>query len=384
MRTPLAWLNLAHNKTRTVLAVAGVVFAVVLIFMQLGFLGSAETSASKTYNAMRFDILLRSPRYLHLVQSRTIPLGRLYQAASVPGVRSVCPFYVASDRWRNPVDGTRRAILVLGVRPEDPVFAVEELKAKVGLLTSAEFALVDRQSRREFGPQDGRRFGEADVGVTAEVGQREVRIVGHFALGTGFTADGSVLLSDEGFRRVCSYYPRGEANLGLVTLDQGARLDAVVARLKEALPEDVEVVPRTEVIRREVDRWVNETAIGVVFQFGVVVAMIVGAAIVYQVLSSDVSSHLAEYATLKAIGYSGRFLAGVVLQQAIALAALGFLPALLIAEGLYALTRSMASLPIEMSFGRVVFVLALSVAMCMLSGLGALRKLRTADPADLF
>jgi putative ABC transport system permease protein len=211
-----------------------------------------------------------------------------------------------------------------------------------------------------------------------------VRIVGHLALGTGFTADGSVLLSDEGFRRVCSYYPRGEANLGLVTLDQGARLDAVVARLKEALPEDVEVVPRTEVIRREVDRWVNETAIGVVFQFGVVVAMIVGAAIVYQVLSSDVSSHLAEYATLKAIGYSGRFLAGVVLQQAIALAALGFLPALLIAEGLYALTRSMASLPIEMSFGRVVFVLALSVAMCMLSGLGALRKLRTADPADLF
>ncbi|MBU4399689.1 MAG: FtsX-like permease family protein, partial [Planctomycetes bacterium] len=121
-----------------------------------------------------------------------------------------------------------------------------------------------------------------------------------------------------------------------------------------------------------------------IFQLGVVVALVVGTAIVYQVLSSDVANHLPEYATLKAIGYGGGYLAGVVLQQAAMLAVLGFLPGLAISAVLYWLTRAMARVPIEMTVGRVFFVFGLSVLMCTISGLGALRKVRSADPADLF
>ena len=94
MRTPLAWLNLAHYKMRTLAAVAGVAFSVVLIFMQLGFLGSVETTASLLYDALEFDLVMRSPQYLHVAAPGTFPRGRLYHVASRPGVES------ASDNKR--------------------------------------------------------------------------------------------------------------------------------------------------------------------------------------------------------------------------------------------------------------------------------------------
>jgi putative ABC transport system permease protein len=84
------------------------------------------------------------------------------------------------------------------------------------------------------------------------------------------------------------------------------------------------------------------------------------------------------------MGYSDASLSAVVLQQAAILALLGFLPGLVISQGLYALTAWQTRLPIEMTLLRIVGVLGLSLAMCMTSGLVALRKLRQAAPADLF
>jgi putative ABC transport system permease protein len=384
MRTPLAWLNLAHHKTRTGLAVAGVVFAVVLIFMQLGFLGSAASSASVLYDALSFDILLRSRRYLYTVDSRTFPKTRLYQAASVPGVEQASPFYIFMDPWRNPRDGTLRLIMLMGVEADAPPFRLPELHDKCRLLTLPDYVLIDRESRSEFGPQNGRRFSDADIGVVTEVNNRRVEIVGHFGLGTGFSADGAIVLNEDGFMQTSSIADPEQVSLGLIKLSPGASLEEVTARLNNALPEDVEAVPRDEAIAYEVNRWVHDTSLGVIFQLGVAVSLVVGAAIVYQVLSSDVANHLPEYATLKAIGYSGNFLAGVVLQQAVLLALVGFVPGLALAEILYVVARQMAHVPITMPLDRVWLVLALSLGMCTVSGLGALRKLRTADPADLY
>ncbi|MCG2682088.1 MAG: ABC transporter permease DevC [Planctomycetales bacterium] len=384
MRTPLAWLNLIHNKTRTALAAAGVAFAVVLIFMQLGFLGSAERSATLFYDALDFDLLVRSRHYLHLIASRTFPRDRLDQAESLPGVERASPVYLVSDFWRNPHDGSKRAMLIVGLNPNDPVFRREDIQRKLALLTVPEFVLIDDKSRREFGPQDRRRFGKADIGDESELSRQRVRIVECFSLGTGFVADGAVVACVRGFQRFRPRQAPGQVSLGLVKLLPGADAEAAAAALNNALPEDVEVLTRADVLDREVHHWVQNTSIGLIFQLGVVVALVVGTAIVYQVLSSDVANHLPEYATLKAIGYGGGYLAGVVLQQAAMLAVLGFLPGLAISAVLYWLTRAMARVPIEMTVGRVFFVFGLSVLMCTISGLGALRKVRSADPADLF
>ncbi len=384
MNTPLAWLNLLHNKVRTLVVVAGVAFAIILIFMQLGFRGSIETTATLIYDALDFDLVVRSKEYLHISDAATIRQTRMVQAQSITGVKRVRPFYIGLNEWRHPRLGHGRGILAIGIDPHDPVLTLPEIRRKAHLLTHPDAVLIDRQSRADFGPANGRRFGDDDIGVITEVGFQRVEVTGHFALGTGLAADGAILLSEQGFKRLFPQRAAGEVSLALITLQSGADADQVADRLRKALPADVEVLTRAEVIDFELKRWLDETSIGVIFQVGVVVAMIVGMAIVYQVLSSDIADHFAEYATLKAMGYRSGFLARVVLQQAISLAVLGFIPALAASWLLYRLTSQVANMPVEMNGRRIVIVFFLSIAMCCLSGLIALRKVNRAEPADLF
>jgi putative ABC transport system permease protein len=395
LTTSLSWFNLAHNKARTLAAVAGVSFAVILIFMQLGFLGSLRSSATVIYDALDFDVCVRSKDYLHLSDARTFPYTRLLQAAAVPGVERAIPFRVGITRWRIPPAATRQAgetrgIMVMGVRPGDPVFRVSDIQQKMdSLLSVPEYCLIDRETRRDYGPVNGIRFGDEDIqaGVETEVGDDRMRLVGHFTLGAGFAADGAVIMNDRGFARVAKDRGPDQVSLGLIQLGgvapaEGA--EAAAGRIAAVLPDDVDVLSREQVRQAEIRRWVDDTSYGTIFRLGVVVAMVVGTAIVYQVLASDVAAMLPEYATLKAIGYRNRFLAGVVLQEAMILALLGFVPGLLASRALYGVTAAAANIPIVMTTANMLLVLALSVAMCLASGVAALRRLFRADPAELF
>ncbi len=109
-----------------------------------------------------------------------------------------------------------------------------------------------------------------------------------------------------------------------------------------------------------------------------------GVIIVYQILSADVYEHLAEYATFKAMGYRHIYLLGIVLEEALILAIMGFCPGLTVSLGAYLLTRQATALPIVMPMSRIIFVSILTILMCMLSGTIATQKLRSADPADIF
>lgn len=389
----MPWQNLLHNRVRTGVAVAGVAFAVVLIFMQLGFRGAVETTVTQIYDALDFDLLIRSRGYLHLSYPKTFSRIRLYQAASVPGVQKVSPLYLELNTWRRPLPPYgKRGILTMGIEPENCAFSLPEIQRKSHLLTNQEFVLIDRKSRRDFGPRNGRQFSDADIGQVAEVADRRVRIADHFELGTGLAADGAILLSADGFCRLLPGRTPDEVSLGLVKVNHGADPVLVAARLEKAFNaivaeepvSDVEVLTRSEVVRYELQRWITETAIGVIFQTGVVVALLVGAAIVYQVLSSDVAKYLPEYATLKAMGYGNRYLRGIVLKQAVMLAWFGFVPGLLFSELLYRWTSYWSNIPIMMDAPRIAWVLALTVLMCTISGLAASRRLSSADPAELF
>jgi putative ABC transport system permease protein len=266
------------------------------------------------------------------------------------------------------------------------VFSAGELRDKSRLLTAPEFLLIDRASRAEFGPQNGREFGDEDIGTAAEVERRRVRIAGHFYLGTTFDADGMIVLSEDGFRRLQPAWPSDHVSLGLIRLGEGADPAAVVGELRQRLAAhaDVDVFSRAEIIDRERWVWLWQQSIGLIFTMGVAVAFVVGSVIVYQVLSSDVTNHLPEYATLKAMGYSDGFLSRVVLGQAVILALLGFVPGLAMSQALYVLTAWKTRLPLDMTLARIFGVLGLSLVMCIASGFVALRKLHSADPADLY
>jgi putative ABC transport system permease protein len=144
------------------------------------------------------------------------------------------------------------------------------------------------------------------------------------------------------------------------------------------------VLTRAEFMDLEREYWNKTTPIGYIFAFGAVMGLIVGLIIVYQILFADVQDHLKEYATLKAMGYTHGYLRNVVLQEAIILAVLGFLPGMGIAHLVFTKGADATRLPLEMSLDSALSVFALTVAMCAGSGLMALRKLRAVDPAEVF
>jgi putative ABC transport system permease protein len=405
MKTPLAWKNLVHNKVRTFVALAGVGFAVILIFMQMGFKGGIKKTATQIFDAMQFDLMLRSPSYLFLTDPRTFPRERIYQAASLPEVAAARPFYLGLTEWQRPQPGSAprggwegewRGIIAMATEPHDPVFKPQEIREQAKRLTDSRFVLMDRKSKREYGPANGYRFGPDDLGVQTSLGKGRFEIVGTFELGTGLASNGACLTNIQGFATSCYWQPLDQLNFGLVTLRPGTDLETARARLQQLLgvpqtegpvsatPADVEVLTRAEVNAREEHRWVVETPLGKIFNLMVWVALLVGVAIVYQVLSTDISNMLSEYATLKAMGYSAKYLTKVVLNQAVLLALVGYLPSLLISWGLYEIIEQRSGMPMDMTWPIAGVVAVLTVVMCVLSGMAALRKLFAADPADLF
>ncbi|HWG45751.1 MAG TPA: ABC transporter permease DevC [Gemmataceae bacterium] len=390
MKTPLVLLNLLHQPLRTLVALLGVAFAILLVFMQLGFYGSAETASTTIYNALDFDLVLLSSNYLNTTRPRSFPRNRVYQALQHTDVASVSPVYIDWQTWRiRNRSRQRRAILVIAFNLDEPVWLRERvfLTQPAGeclrRLHTPDTVLMDTSTRDYFGPRQ--------PGIETELNQTTVEVVGQFTIGTGYGTDGMILTSDRTYARLTSPQALDQPALGLIKLKPEARNRAASVKkdlartLYTTHPRDeVHIFTRDEIEQRDRDYWMHRTSVGVIFQMGVFVACIVGVIFVYQVIATDITDHFAQYATLKAIGYSPWYLSGVVLRQALALSILGYVPALLVALVLYELGREKANLLLSMTWERAVGVLVLSIAMCSLSGLLALRKVKAADPAELF
>ena len=384
-RTPLAWHNLWHQPVRSGVAIVGVTFAAVLMFMQLGFLEAVKASATVIYDVLRFDICLRSRDYDRFSDARSFDRSRLNEALAVPGVAAATPLWVGMFSWRNPISGEPRAILALGVPDSAIVFQQPPLQELVDrALDHPQAMLVDTQTRREFGPAAGAAFGPADLGRQVEMNEKELQIAGVYTCGTGLTSGGGVIMGQHDFLRCLPQWPTDQISLGLVTVSPTSDPRIVAQRLQRTLPEDIEVLTREEVLSSEIMHWVWETNYGLIFQSGVLVAVIVGTAIVYQVLASEVASRMPEYATLKAVGYDNAYLVRVMLEQSLLLAAVAFIAGWSIAAVLYEVTAVGAQIPIRMTWPNLLLVLALTAALCVFSGLAAIRKAYRADPAELF
>src|SRR6516162_5604666 len=375
MKTSLAVRNLTHNKVRTLVAIGGVCFAVTLLFMQLGFFATMSKIAMLAYDALDFDIVLTSPNYVVVTQAGSFPSANMYEARAHPGVERVMPLYATRHIWQNPVTRIRRPIEILGVNPSDPVSRRPDLERLVPVLDRPDTVLIDRLSRAELGPQE--------AGVVAQVGARNLKIIGQFTIGPGFEA-GLVIVGDQTFARLVGGRPLDTVNVGLIKLKPRADPAQVVDDLQRRLPADVRVLTRSELAAKETRYWVVNTAMGVIFGCGVLVAVLFGIVITYQVLSLEVSNRLSEYATLKALGFTDVYLAAIVLKQAVIFAVVSFIPGFFIALAIYYVGGSMTNLPIAMTVWRVTGVFILNLVLCCFSGLLALRILRRADPVDLF
>jgi putative ABC transport system permease protein len=379
---PLGWLQLWHKPLRLLVAVAGIAFAVLLILMQLGFRSALFESTLRFHERFQYDIALFSTESVFIVRPASFTIRRLYEALGSPDVASVSPVYIAPAVWKNPWTHDARSINAVGVDPTLDLLRTPGFAENVSKLSGQDVVLFDRASRPEFGPV-GQEWAP-DRPIRTEVNDRDVTVVGLFEIGPSFGIDGTVITSVDNWLRIFPQRPRNQIQLGLVQLRPGADPDAVRDQLRADIPGDVLVMTKAEFSAREKAYWNGATPIGYVFAFGAIMGLVVGAIIVYQILFADVSEHLREYATLRAIGYRNRFVSGIVLQQAVILAVLGFLPGLAASWALYVQAAKATRLPLHMTLDRGITVFVLTLTMCALSGFLALRKVRRLDPAEVF
>ena len=384
---PLAWFQLTYQKGRLAIAIAGIMFAVILIAMQLGFQEALFKSAVLLHLNLRSDLVLIHPSSNNLLNLRQFSRRRLHQAAGFTGVKSVYPVYVGLAVWNATELGVKEDILAIGVSPQANPFLFPNIKPDLDKTLLPDVVLFDRGSREDFYGSVAAEY-EAAIAqgkiLTKEVANRTITIGGIFTMGVSFAANGTMITSEQNFLRIFPDRPVGNISLGLIQLEKSANAIAVREALRSQLDQDVKVLTRQEFIDLELNYWSEATPIGFIFGLGVTMGFIVGVVIVYQVLYKDVSDHLAEYATLKAMGYSNFYLFSLILQESLLLSLCGFLPALLICAILYNLTQSATGLLMELNRDRIVQLFLLTISMCAISGTLSLRKVQTADPAEIF
>jgi putative ABC transport system permease protein len=382
LRTPVAWQQLVKEKTRLAVAVAGIAFANLLIFIQLGFQDALYDGATQPHRLLQADLVLISPQLQSLFALQSFPRERLYQTLSHEGVASVSSIYIDTAKWKNPDTRLTRSILVWGVDPTAPSLNFPEIKQNVQQLQLLDRILFDHASRPEYGA-----IGELiqkQGTMEAELNSQNIQVAGLFTLGASFAADGNVITSNSTFLKLFPERKPDRIEVGLIQVKPGVNIAQVQEQLRAELRDVVKVVTPEEFAAIEKLYWESQGAIGFIFGLGVIVGFIVGLVIVYQILHTDVVNHLPEYATLKAMGYGNSYFLGILLQEALILAILGYIPGFIISIGLYQIAYWGTLLPIGMKLDRAIFVLVLTIIMCTISGAIALQKLRSADPADIF
>jgi putative ABC transport system permease protein len=380
--THLAWLQLVKQKGHFAAALAGVAFAVTLMLGQIGLRDSLLATGVRLYSHLRGDIVMTSWQYQFEQGAAFIPQRRFPQAGAVEGVESCLPVRIGWLPLRNPIDHQQHQIVLIGLNPFDEVLDFGSPKPDFAALTRPGSLLFDADSRSMFGPlaERFRAGGPFDI----EAAGRQARIVGLVGLGPGFGTDGHIFTSDVSFGDFVAGASSSLPSLGMIRLKPGADPETVLRRLRASLPSDVHFSTMPEFLDNEQQYWLKTSPIGFVFTAGLLIGIVVGSVVVYQILYSDVTNHLAEYATMKAMGFRDRQLFLLVIRQAVFMSILGFLPGALMAKAIFVVTHNATLLPLDMTAHRLIQVYILTLTMCGVSGALGMLALNGADPAEIF
>jgi putative ABC transport system permease protein len=354
----------------------GIFMAILLVFVELGFFYAVPRGGLLLYDNMKFDLLLASNDYEYQAQPGTFPLSRLDRVRASPDVQQASPIYFGFAKWKDGEEGVWPDIFVIGFDPASRVFTPETINQRAGELARADTILVDSATRPMFGPPS--------TGRVVEIGDRKVTIAGQYDLGTGFMGLGVALTNTANFARL--FAPRGlnVVNLAAIQLKPGVDPDRAAVDLRKLIGSGAQIFTRPELEAHETAYWTTRTSVGIIFGSGLLISIVVGIMIVYQIVSTQVGRQLPQFATLKAVGYADSSLAGTVGAMSLMIVIAGFIPALAAALGLYSVIRRETLLPVEMSEMRLAAVFAAALVMAAISAFLSIGGLRRADPADVF
>jgi putative ABC transport system permease protein len=380
-RLPIGWLQLTHKRSRFAAALAGVAFANVLVFVQLGLMNSMAAATLRPYAFFEADIMISAGDANALAEGGNVARQWMLQAMADADVQEGMGLFVGNVTWDR--GGTDIGLTTFGIDPAQRAFVSPEVTADLALLQVQNAVILDRLAR-------GLSREEAaairpQTPVTFEAQGRTLTALDTFAGGGGFGGDGYMLASDQTFLGLFAERTSAAPDHILLRLRPGADVEAAVTRLR-GLISDPTLRIRSYAAAAAEDLRYQQTQrpTGVIFGFGVLIGVLVGLVIVYQVLSADVADHLREYATFKAMGYGPLFFLGVVFEEALILGVLGFVPGVAIGTGILTLMGKVTTLPLSMSWSMALMVFVGTILFSALSGAIATRRLAAADPADLF
>jgi putative ABC transport system permease protein len=377
---PLAWRNLLANKPRLLRSSGGIGFAVLLMLMQLGFERAFFNASLEVIRLLDGDIFLQHASKYRFATRDPFAARDLEAVRAVAGVASAWPLYAAWHElfWRNRADGKDFLVRVFAFDPDQPILSLPELEANLKDLSNLDTAIVDRRGRRFLGVDP--------PPPAAELNGSKVKIIGSFALGPDFENDGTVVVGDRTFAKLLPN-PRGGATdveLGVIKLTPGSDSLTVQRAIAAAVPTDVAVLTKPQLLELERKFQADVSSAGPIFVMGTLVGFIVGMLIAYQIIYTDVAEQQPQYATMKAIGYPTRYLVQVVLEQATLSALAGWVPAVLVSILLFRIVGQLALLPLHMTMELALVSLLLTLGMCLISAVLAVRRVISADPAEVF
>ena len=379
-KVPLAWAQLSHQKVRTGVAMGGIAFANVLIFMQLGFVNLFAGGAILLPKYLQGDLFVMNSSSKY-ISPRSFDRTLLYQAAAFDGIVSAEPLYLNYGTWAYDKDTVSYETRIFAYNTQIQAFDIPEINRHQAKLSEPLTVLFDRLSRSQLGPIPADLATKTTV--TAMLNNQKFSVRGLFNLGSSFfLSEGNTIVSELTYAELFGASALQQVSVGLIRVKPGTDLIALQRGIQQAVP-GIQVLTRQELAAQELKHQ-DENPSSTIFNFGALMGFIVGVAIVYQVLYSDVSDHLPEYATLKAIGYSNTSLLLVIFQEAIFLAILGYIPGFIATLGMYQLLTNLTRLELIMTVNLALTVFILTLFMCLISAAIAANKLRAADPADVF
>lgn len=377
----LAWRQLIFDKPKLIAAIMGVMFACLLVFMQLGFKDSLMTSAASAPIKMQADVFLMHKQTEAMWRSEKFDRSLLMRALGHPDVASVHAMYMGLAAFKNIDTRLKRTLMVYGFDPESDLMNIQEVISQREKIKIKDQVLFDRASRPEFGPV------ESWIGAgraQTEINNYKVTLVGTYLMGTSFAADGNVIASEQNFLRIFPNRSMSEIDLGFIRARDPSRIPQIKQDIETMMGKEVMVLTYAELISYEQAYWQNSAPVGFIFGMGVIMGLMVGMVIVYQILFTEISNNLSQFATLKAMGYPQSYLVKVVFASAMYLALLGFVPGFALSLYLYQLAEQNIFIPFPMPVSKIAFVFSLILGMCFVAGTLAVRKLKSADPADMF
>jgi putative ABC transport system permease protein len=380
-RLPIGWLQLTHNRPRFAAALAGVAFANVLVFVQLGIMNSMGAATLRPYGFFQADIMISAGDANALADGGNVARQWLLQAMADPDVTDGVGLFLANVPWdRGEKD---ISLTTFGVDPAKPAFIAPAIAGDLNLLQVQDAAVLDRLARG-LGKEEAAAI-RPQTPLAFETQGRTLTAYATFAGGGGFGGDGYMLVSDQTFLSLFPARSSAAPDHIFLQLRPGANVETVVARLRTLISDpSLRIRSYADAAAEDLRYQQTRRPTGIIFGFGVLIGVLVGLVIVYQVLSTDVADHLREYATFKAMGYGPRFFLGVVFEEALVLGIMGFIPGLIVGTAILTVMGKITTLPLAMTPLMATSVFLGTIVFSVVSGAVATRRLAAADPADLF